>query len=58
MPPVKEYKIESISEAPPTVLDIKQTAELKQVRHDSACQSRAEQVTLSLIAVSRGARLV
>lgn len=30
MPPVKEYKIESISEAPPTVLDIKQTAELKQ----------------------------
>ena len=32
MPPVKEYKIESISEAAPTVLDIKQTAELKKVR--------------------------
>ncbi len=39
MPPVKEYKIESISETPPTNLDIKQTAELKQVRYDSASQS-------------------
>ena len=32
MPPVKEYKIESISNAAPTSLDIKQTAELKKVR--------------------------
>ena len=32
MPPVKEYKIESISEAAPTSLDIKQTVELKTVR--------------------------
>ncbi len=31
MPPAKEYKIESISEAPPTALDKKQTADLKQV---------------------------
>ena len=31
MPPVKEYKIESISEAPPSALDIRQTAELKKV---------------------------
>lgn len=32
MPPVKEYKIESISEAAPTSLDVKQTAELRTVR--------------------------
>lgn len=44
MPPVKEYKIESISEAAPTNLDIKQTAELKTVRAQVPQVIAAEQV--------------
>lgn len=44
MPPVKEYKIESISEAAPTVLDIKQTAELKKVRAQFAQLPTAKQL--------------
>lgn len=44
MPPVKDYKIESISEAAPTVLDIKQTAELKKVRAQSPQNPTAQQL--------------
>ena len=47
MPPVKEYKIESISEAAPTGLDIKQTAELKKVRAHFAQLPAAKQLCSS-----------
>ena len=56
---MKEYKIESISEAAPTSLDIKQTAELKTVGdkiHRS--QLHSSWAVRLLLAVSPGPGLI
>ncbi|KAL3152581.1 hypothetical protein ABBQ32_001602 [Trebouxia sp. C0010 RCD-2024] len=46
MPPVKEYKIESISEAAPTSLDIKQTVELKTFLQDQGLYESTDESSL------------